>query len=551
MIELRSQSFSEEAIDHRKALLFPMGFAEKDMERPLIGVINPWNELNPGQFHFKSVIGIVKTSIYNSGGLPLEIPITGICDGICSNTPGDRYTLPSRDLVSAEIESMVEGNQLDAIVFLGSCDKVVPGILMAVNRLNLPSLIFTGGYMQPGFLNEKMITVTHIKQAYASYKSNFIDRGTYKAIVRNACPSTGACPFMGTANTMCAVAEVLGLTLPGNASLAANSKDWNEMAKKIGPTIIRLIKEDWRPREKITIESYLNVIRYLMAVGGSTNSILHLPAIAKQAGHFIDIDLFDKISKQIPLLTTIYPNHDLYTMVELDKAGGIRAVLKELSEKLDLDVATINGTLRDNLIGAKNFNQDIIHPLTDPLNKEGGLAILKGNLAPDGSIVKYSAVKQKMLKHVGQARVYNSETEGWKALLNDEIKAGDVVIIRYEGPKGSPGMPHLETFMAALCGKKLDEKVALVTDGRFSGATRGPAIGHVSPEAYEGGVIALVEDGDIIKIDISERKLEIMLSPADIEIRRKKWKPVQKPSKGWLNLYKRLTTSASEGATIF
>jgi len=350
---------------------------------------------------------------------------------------------------------------------------------------------------------------------------------------------------------MCAVAEVLGLTLPGNASLAANSKDWNEMAKKIGPTIIRLIKEDWRPREKITIESYLNVIRYLMAVGGSTNSILHLPAIAKQAGHFIDIDLFDKISKQIPLLTTIYPNHDLYTMVELDKAGGIRAVLKELSEKLDLDVATINGTLRDNLIGAKNFNQDIIHPLTDPLNKEGGLAILKGNLAPDGSIVKYSAVKQKMLKHVGQARVYNSETEGWKALLNDEIKAGDVVIIRYEGPKGSPGMPHLETFMAALCGKKLDEKVALVTDGRFSGATRGPAIGHVSPEAYEGGVIALVEDGDIIKIDISERKLEIMLSPADIEIRRKKWKPVQKPSKGWLNLYKRLTTSASEGATIF
>jgi len=550
-MKLRSKSFSEEAIDHRKALLFAMGIQEKEMDKPWVGIINSWNELNPGHFHFKNIINDIKESIYKAGGMPFEIPITGICDGICSNTPGDRYTLPSRDLVSAEIESIVEGNQLDAMVLLGTCDKIIPGMLMAINRVNIPSIIFTGGYMQPGFYKGKMITLTHTKQAYTSYKAGLIDRKEYKEIVRKACPSTGACPFMGTANTMCAIAEILGLTLPGNASLAANSFKWKEMAKEVGETIIKLIQDDWRPREKISFDSYLNAIKYLMATGGSTNALLHLTAVAKQSGYTIDLDIFDRISTEIPLLATIYPSHDYYTMVDLDKAGGVQAVLKELESKINLNVNTISGTLKNQLKTVKNLNTDVIHSLLKPIKTEGGIAILKGNLASDGAVVKYSAVKEKMLHHIGPAKVYNSEKEGWEALLKDEIKSGDVVVIRYEGPKGSPGMPHLETFMAAVCGKKLDNDVALITDGRFSGATRGPAIGHVSPEAYEGGVIALIEDGDLIDIDIPNRKIEVKLSEKEISNRRNNWRAVEKPSSGWLNLYKRLANSAVNGATIF
>jgi len=550
-MKLRSKSFSEEAIDHRKALLFAMGIQEKEMDKPWVGIINSWNELNPGHFHFKNIINDIKESIYKASGMPFEIPITGICDGICSNTPGDRYTLPSRDLVSAEIESIVEGNQLDAMVLLGTCDKIIPGMLMAINRVNIPSIIFTGGYMQPGFYKGKMITLTHTKQAYTSYKAGLIDRKEYKEIVRKACPSTGACPFMGTANTMCAIAEILGLTLPGNASLAANSLKWKEMAKEVGETIIKLIQDDWRPREKISFDSYLNAIKYLMATGGSTNALLHLTAIAKQSGYTIDLDIFDRISTEIPLLATIYPSHDYYTMVDLDKAGGVQAVLKELESKINLNVNTISGTLKNQLKTVKNLNTDVIHSLLKPIKTEGGIAILKGNLASDGAVVKYSAVKEKMLHHIGPAKVYNSEKEGWEALLKDEIKSGDVVVIRYEGPKGSPGMPHLETFMAAVCGKKLDNDVALITDGRFSGATRGPAIGHVSPEAYEGGVIALIEDGDLIDIDIPNRKIEVKLSEKEISNRRNNWRAVEKPSSGWLNLYKRLANSAVSGATIF
>jgi len=550
-MKLRSKSFSEEAIDHRKALLFAMGIQEKEMDKPWVGIINSWNELNPGHFHFKNIINDIKESIYKAGGMPFEIPITGICDGICSNTPGDRYTLPSRDLVSAEIESIVEVNQLDAMVLLGTCDKIIPGMLMAINRLNIPSIIFTGGYMQPGFYKGKIITLTHTKQAYASYKAGLIDRKEYKEIVRKACPSTGACPFMGTANTMCAIAEILGLTLPGNASLAANSLKWKEMAKEVGETIIKLIQDDWRPREKISFDSYLNAIKYLMATGGSTNALLHLIAIAKQAGHTINLDIFDQISTEIPLLATIYPSHDYYTMVDLDKAGGVQAVLKELESKINLNVNTISGTLKNQVKNVKNFNTDIIHSLLKPIKAEGGIAILKGNLASEGAVVKYSAVKEKMFHHIGPAKVYDSEKEGWESLLGDEIKSGDVVVIRYEGPKGSPGMPHLETFMAALCGKKLDGDVTLITDGRFSGATRGPAIGHVSPEAYEGGVIALVKDGDLIEIDIPNRKIEVKLSEKEIANRLNNWKPVEKTSSGWLNLYKRLTNSSANGATIF
>ena len=550
---MRTQDFSEEAIDHRNALLFAMGLKEADTTKPYVGIVNSWNELNPGHFHFKSVVEDIKTAIRKAGGLPLEIPVTGICDGICSNTPGDRYTLPSRDLVSAEVESMVEGNQLDGMILLASCDKVVPGMVMAVNRLNLPSVMFTGGYMQPGSYKGKMITLTHTKQSYAAYKGGMMSREDYKGVVRNACPTTGACPFMGTANTMCAMAEVLGLSIPGNASVAANSEEWKQMARESGELIVELIKKDWKPKEHITMESYMNFIKYVMATGGSTNTVLHLPAVAKQAGFKITYEDFDRISREIPLLSTIYPSHDTYTMVDFDRAGGVRAVLKELADagKLCLDVGTVTGTLQERLKGVETKDTDVIRPVTNPISPEGGIAVLQGNMASRGAVVKFSAVKEKAHRLSGPAKVYDSETEGWQALLRDEIHAGDIVVIRYEGPKGSPGMPHLETFLAAVCGKNLDESVALITDGRFSGANRGLGIGYVSPEAYEGGVLALIQNGDIIEIDIPARKMDVKVSEEELAKRKANWKPVEKPATGWLNLYKKMTSASDEGATIF
>ena len=535
---MRTQDFSEEAIDHRNALLFAMGLKEADTTKPYVGIVNSWNELNPGHFHFKSVVEEIKTAIRKAGGLPLEIPVTGICDGICSNTPGDRYTLPSRDLVSAEVESMVEGNQLDGMILLASCDKVVPGMVMAVNRLNLPSV---------------MITLTHTKQSYAAYKGGLISREDYKGVVRNACPTTGACPFMGTANTMCAMAEVLGLSLPGNASVAANSEEWKQMARDSGELVVALIKKNWKPREHITLESYMNFIKYVMATGGSTNTVLHLSAVAKQAGFQITYEDFDRISREIPLLSTIYPSHDTYTMVDFDRAGGVRAVLKELAaaNKLSLDVGSVTGTLRERLIGVENLDTDVIRPVSNPISPEGGIAVLQGNMASRGAIVKFSAVKEKAHRLCGPAKVYESETEGWEALLRDEIVAGDVVVIRYEGPKGSPGMPHLETFLTAVCGKNLDESVALITDGRFSGATRGLGIGYVSPEAYEGGALALIQNGDIIEIDIPARSMNVKVSDEELAKRKANWKPIEKPATGWLALYKKMTSASDEGATIF
>ena len=550
---MRTQDFSEEAIDHRNALLFAMGLKEEDTTKPYVGIVNSWNELNPGHFHFKSVIEDINSAIRKAGGLPLEIPVTGICDGICSNTPGDRYTLPSRDLVSAEVESMVEGNQLDGMILLASCDKVVPGMVMAVNRLNLPSVMFTGGYMQPGNYKGKMITLTHTKQSYAAYKGGLISKEDYKGVVRNACPTTGACPFMGTANTMCAMAEVLGLSLPGNASVAANSEEWKQMARDSGELIVALIKNNWKPREHITMESYMNFIKYVMATGGSTNTVLHLPAVAKQAGFQITYDDFDRISREIPLLSTIYPSHDVYTMVDFDRAGGVRAVLKELAAagKLCLNAGTVTGTLRERLEGIENRDTDVIRPVSNPISPEGGIAVLQGNMASRGAVVKFSAVKEKAYRLSGPAKVFDSEMEGWQALLRDEIVAGDIVVIRYEGPKGSPGMPHLETFLAAVCGKNLDENVALITDGRFSGANRGLGIGYVSPEAYEGGALALIQNGDIIEIDIPARSMNVKVSDEELAKRKANWKPIEKPATGWLALYKKMTSASDEGATIF
>ncbi|KPU44515.1 dihydroxy-acid dehydratase [Oxobacter pfennigii] len=547
------RQWNEESLDHRNTLLYAMGISEEDAKRPVIGIINSWNEMNPGHFPFKDVIEGVKREIYEAGGLALELPVTGICDGICSNTPGDRYTLPARDMVSSEVETLAELNMLEGMIMMSSCDKVVPGMIMAALRVNIPTVMFTGGFMAPGSHNGKMLTLTHTKQAYAAYIAGDIPVEEYKAIVRNACPTPGVCPFMGTANTMCATAEILGLSPHGNASVRSQTKEWMDMALTAARKIVELVKNEVKPLDIINQDSLENVVRYMMATGGSTNSILHIPAIARQGGFDITPEFFDKISREIPVISTIYPNHPTYTMVDFSAAGGLGAVLSELARasKINVEAKGMFGTIADKIAISSNKNEDIIKPVKSPINEQGGLAVLAGNIATDSAIVKFSAVEKEAWKFTGPAKVYDSQDDAWHAILKDEIVAGDVVVIRYEGPKGSPGMPHMETFMAAVLGKGLGTKIALVSDGRFSGATGGLAIGHVSPEAYEGGNIAFIKDGDPIEIDIEKRVLKVNVSDEEFEKRRIGWKPVEKPASGWLKLYRKNTTSAHKGATVY
>ena len=548
------REWNEESLDHRNALLYAMGISEEDAKRPVIGLVNSWNEMNPGHFPFdKTVIQEMKDEIYKAGGLALELPVTGICDGICSNTPGDRYTLPARDLVSSEVEMVAELNMLEGMVIMATCDKVVPGMLMGAVRVNIPTTMLTGGYMAAGCYEDRMLTLTHTKQAYAAYVEGDMSREEYKAIVRHACPTPGACPFMGTANTMCAMAEILGFSPHGNASVRSQSEKWHQMAREAARKVVEAVKEEKRPSDFVTQKSLENVVRYMMATGGSTNSLLHIPALARQMGFDITPETFDAISREVPLISTIYPNHPVYTMEEFDRAGGLGAVVKEMVKagKIDADADGMFGTIRQKAELAENMDTDVIHPVAEPISEQGGLAVLHGNIGTDSAIVKFSAVAESAWIFDGPAKCYDSQDDAWHAILKDEIEAGDVVVIRYEGPKGSPGMPHMETFMAAVLGKGLGEKLALVSDGRFSGATGGLAIGHVSPEAYEGGNLALIQDGDMIHIDIRARKLTVDVSEEEFERRRKDWKPVEKPAMGWLKLYKNNCTSAHRGATIY
>lgn len=547
------RNWNEESIDHRNALLYAMGVSAEEAKRPVIGIINSWNEMNPGHFHFKDVIQEIKDEIEQAGGLPRELPAMGICDGICSNTPGDRYTLPGRDLIAAEVETLAELNMLDGMILLGSCDKVIPGMLMGIMRVNIPAVMFTGGYMEPGSHRGKMITLTHQKQAYAAYIAGKMSREDYKDVVSHACPTPGICPFMGTANTMCAAAEILGFSPDGNASVKAQSPKWHEMAREAGRKIVQLVKDEIRPLSVVTEINFENLVRYMMATGGSTNSILHIPAIARQAGITITAEYFDRISRDVPVISAIYPNHKTYTMVEFDQAGGLGAVLKELAAagKINVNARGMFGTLAEKIAKSENKNKDVIREVSNPINPQGGLAVLKGNLATESAIVKFSAVDPEAWKFTGPAKVYDSQDDAWQAILKDEIVPGDVVIIRYEGPKGSPGMPHMETFMAAVLGKGLGTKIALVSDGRFSGATGGLAIGHVAPEAYDGGNIALIENGDIVEIDIEQRKLTVKVSDEEFARRKQRWVRVEKESNGWLKVYKQNTSSADKGATIF
>ena len=547
--------WNRESLDHRNALLYAMGISEEDAQRPIIGLVNTWNEMSPGHFPFdKELMREMKEEIYAAGGLALELPISGVCDGICSNTAGDRYTLPARDLVSSEVETVAELNCLEGMIMMATCDKVVPGMIMGALRVNIPTVVFTGGYMAAGHTRDgKMITLTHGKQAYAAHVAGMISEEEYEDVIRHSCPTPGACPFMGTALTMCGMAEMLGLSPHGNASVRSQSEKWHEMARDAAKTIMEAWERNIRPRDFITKETFENVIRYMMATGGSTNSLMHVPAAARQMDIDITPETFDLISREVPVLSIIYPNHPSYTMEEFDAAGGLPAVVKELIDggRLNPQTPGLFGCLAEKAACIIDVDHSVIRPVSDPIHEQGGLAVLNGNLGTDSAVVKFSAVSPDVWKFSGPARCYDSQDDAWEAILKDEIKPGDVVVIRYEGPKGSPGMPHMETFMAAVLGKKMGTKIALVSDGRFSGATGGLAIGHVSPEAYEGGPIALIRNGDRVSIDIEARSLFLHVSEEELAERKKTWKRVSKPATGWLQLYRRHCTSAHRGATVF
>ncbi len=537
----------------RLGLIESMGFTREEFDRPLVGVANSWNEILPGAFHLSKVAGRVKDGIRTAGGTPLEFNTIGVCDGIAQGHVGMKYVLPSRDVIASSVEIMVEAHQLDALVAVGTCDKIVPGMLMAIARLNIPSIIVTGGYMTPGSFRGEPCLTSGISAAYGALQKGRILREDFELLVDSCCTSPGACAGMWTANTMCIMAEALGLSLPGNSTTSAVSSRLLKTAFEAGGMVMKLLKNGINPSDILTRDAFENAITVLMATGGSTNACLHIPAIASELGMKIDLGLFDKISRQTPCICGVNPI-DRYTMKDLDEAGGLQSVMKLVENKLNLEVLTVTmKTLKENLenVVAHTSSKGVIRRLDRPFYKEGGIAVLKGNLAPNGSVVKQSAVSPKMLRMKGPSRVFDSEEDAVEALLNNEIHPGTVMVIRYEGPKGGPGMREMYDVLQILLGLGLSDSVALVTDGRFSGSNKGGAIGHVSPEAAEGGPIAIVKDVDIIEVDIPKRKLNLKLSGTEINKRLKVWKPPRPTAKkGILKLCQKLVHSAADGATV-
>ena len=535
----------------QRAILKCLGLTDTDLDKPFIAVVNSYSEIVPGHIHLRHIAECVKQGIRAAGGVPFEFNTIAICDGLAMGHVGMHYSLPSRELIADSVEVMVQANQFDGMVLVTNCDKITPGMLMAAARLNIPSIVVTGGPMLSGRLRGRIVDVTSIFEAIGEVKAGKLSQEELKMIEDRAFPSCGSCNGMYTANTMACITEAMGMMLPGCATALAVSSAKMRIAKESGEKIVELVEKNIRPRDIMTIEAFENAIVVDMALGGSTNTVLHLKAIAKEAGVDLPLSLFDEYGRKIPHLCNMRPSgpHDLQ---ELDEAGGIPAVMKELRQFLHLNAITVTGkTVEENIKDAIIYSGEVIRPLDNPVHKEGGIAILTGNLAPKGAVVKITAVSPKMLRHRGPAKVYDSEEEAMKAILDGEVVDGDVIVIRYEGPKGGPGMREMLSPTAAIAGMGLSESVALITDGRFSGATRGPCIGHVSPEAAEGGPIAILEDGDIITIDIPERRLDVELSDEEMRSRFANWKP--KPPKigwGYLQRYSCLVGSADEGATL-
>jgi dihydroxy-acid dehydratase len=526
-----------ERAPHR-ALLKALGLTDTDIAKPFIGIANSYTTIVPGHIHLRNIAEAAKEGILSAGGTPFEFNTIAVCDGLAMGHEGMRYSLPSRELIADSVEIMMQAHRLDGMVLISNCDKVTPGMLIAAARLNVPAIAVTGGAMASGNLEGKKIGVNNVFEAVGKVFAGKMTETESARLENTACPGCGSCNGMFTANTMACITEALGMSLPYCATALATSAMKLRIAKESGEKIVELVRKNVTPSNILTKDAFENAIVVDTALGGSTNTVLHLSAIAQEAGVTLPMSLFDETSKRVPHLSNMVPNGP-YDMEDLHNAGGLPALMKELKQFLHTDALTVTGkTINENIKNASVANAEVIRPLANPVRKEGGIAILKGNLAPKGSVVKAVAVSQKMLKHTGPAKVYNSEREAEEAMKRHEVKAGDVVVIRYEGPKGGPGMPEMLIPTATISGMGLSESVALITDGRFSGATRGPCIGHVSPEAAEGGPIAVIENGDIIEIDIPDRVLNVKLSAQELKKRLAAWKPrKQNITKGYLSRY--------------
>ena len=539
-----------ERAPHR-SLLYATGISPKAIEKPFIGIASSFSDIVPGHINMRDMERFVERGVEAGGGYPFVFGIPSICDGIAMGHPGMRYSLPLREIIADSIESVANAHCFDGLVLLTNCDKITPGMMMAAARLDIPSIVVTGGPMLSGVYKGRKVDVTSIFEAVGRVSAGEIAEDELKRIEDRAFPSCGSCNGMYTANTMACVAESIGLSLPGCATSLAVSSRKARIAKKSGERIVHMVKEDLKPSDILTREAFENAITVDMALGGSTNAVLHITAIANEAGVSLPLEVFDEIARRTPHICNMRPGgpHDL---AELDAAGGIPAVMKTLEDHLHLDAVTVTGRpVRENIKDAIIYDREVIRPLERPIHKEGGVALLKGNLAPNGALVKSTAVPSKMLVHKGPARVFDSEEDAMKAILSREINEGDVVVIRYEGPKGGPGMREMLSPTAAIAGMGLIESVALITDGRFSGATRGLCIGHVSPEAAAGGPIAAVKEGDTIRIDIPKRSLDVEISDEELKQRLSELKPKPpKVGKGYLRRYSFLVQSADKGGTF-
>ena len=536
-----------------RSLFNALGFTKEEMERPLVGIVSSYNEIVPGHMNLDKIVNAVKLGVAEAGGVPVVFPAIAVCDGIAMGHTGMKYSLVTRDLIADSTECMALAHQFDALVMVPNCDKNVPGLLMAAARVNVPTVFVSGGPMLAGHVKGKKRSLSSMFEAVGSYAAGIMTEEDVKEFENKVCPTCGSCSGMYTANSMNCLTEALGMGLPGNGTIPAVYSERIKLAKKAGMQVMEMLKKNIRPRDIMTEQAFMNALTVDMALGCSTNSMLHLPAIAHEAGVELNVDIANEVSARTPNLCHLAPAGPTY-MEDLNEAGGVYAVMNELSKKnlLNLDGMTVTGrTVGENIAPCRNLNPEVIRPVENPYSETGGIAILKGNLAPDSGVVKRSAVAPEMLVHEGPARVFDCEEDAIEAIKSGRIVAGDVVVIRYEGPKGGPGMREMLNPTSAIAGMGLGSSVALITDGRFSGASRGASIGHVSPEAAVGGPIALVEEGDIIRINIPENRLDVDVSGEEMEQRRAKWQPREpKVTTGYLARYASMVTSGNRGAIL-
>lgn len=536
-----------------RSLFHALGMTEEEMKRPLVGIVNSYNEVVPGHMNLDKITEAVKLGVAMAGGVPREFPAIAVCDGIAMGHVGMKYSLVTRDLIADSTECMAMAHQFDALVMIPNCDKNVPGLLMAAARLNIPTIFVSGGPMMAGHLKGRKRSLSSMFEAVGEYTAGTMTADEVREYEEKVCPTCGSCSGMYTANSMNCLTEALGMGLRGNGTIPAVYSERIRLAKMAGMQVMELLKKNIRPRDIMTEKAFMNALTVDMALGCSTNSMLHLPAIAHEAGVELNVDIANEVSARTPNLCHLAPAGPTY-MEDLNEAGGVYAVMNELTKKnlLELDCLTVTGkTVGENIAGCVNKNPEVIRPVENPYSETGGLAMLKGNLAPDSGVVKRSAVVPEMMVHEGPARVFDCEEDAIAAILGGKIVAGDVVVIRYEGPKGGPGMREMLNPTSAIAGMGLGSSVALITDGRFSGASRGASIGHVSPEAAVGGPIALVEEGDIIKINIPECRLDLAVSDEELARRKAAWQPREpKIRTGYLARYASLVTSGNRGAVL-